>query len=142
MGISRSATVVAAYLTFRHGLTPSQAIQYLRFQRPIVRPNSGFKEQLHDYYSVLQIDHGDDFGWRDLSMCKNLTGPSTIEELKSQRIKAKRRTTIESVRKKWKLENVEWARCAVAAWDEDMERLAQRHFSRGPIAVDCMSFGV
>src|SRR2546421_1090693 len=57
MGISRSATVVAAYLTFRHGFTPTQSLAWLKFQRPIVHPNSGFQEQLHDYYSVLQMDH-------------------------------------------------------------------------------------
>ncbi len=57
MGISRSATVVAAYLTFRHGFTPAQSLAWLKFQRPIVHPNSGFQEQLHDYYSVLQMDH-------------------------------------------------------------------------------------
>jgi len=131
MGISRSATVVAAYLTFRHGLTPLQAISWLRFQRPIVWPNSGFQEQLHDYYSVLQMDHGEQFGWQQLSMCKEFVVSTDVETAKGQR-----RKNGEEIRKKWRKEHVEWARCVVVDWGEDIERLVQRHISRGPMALE------
>lgn len=48
-GMSRSATIVAAYLLHYHGdQFPSVAavIAYLRERRPIVRPNAGFLAQL------------------------------------------------------------------------------------------------
>ena len=131
MGISRSATVVAAYLTFRHGLTPLQAISWLRFQRPIVWPNSGFQEQLEDYYSVLQIDHGPDFGWQQLSMCKDFPIYKGLESLKSLK-----RKNVEEIRQEWKKDHIEWARCAFIDWGEDIERLVQRHISRVPMALD------
>ena len=131
MGISRSATVVAAYLTFRHGLTPPQAIAWLRFQRPIVWPNSGFQEQLHDYHSVLQMDHGEDFGWQNLSMCRDFIILTDIEA-----VKRKRRERVEHIREKWKKENIEWARCAVIDWGEDIERLVQGYVSQRSMALD------
>lgn len=128
MGVSRSATVVAAYLTFRHGLTPSQAIAWIRVQRPIVHPNPGFQEQLADYYSVLQMDHGDEFGWKGLSMCQNIR----VDEEREQK-KHKKRKSMEKMRRKWKRENVEWVKCSMVGWNEDIERIVQRHIT-GAIA--------
>jgi hypothetical protein len=125
MGISRSATVVAAYLTFRHGLTPDQAITWLRIRRPIVYPNSGFREQLHDYYSVLQIDHGPDFGWRGLSMCSQVQLDEAFEQRKREK-----RLRVKDVRKRWKEEDIEWVRCELAGWDETVERLVQQQLSK------------
>jgi Dual specificity phosphatase, catalytic domain len=124
MGISRSATVVAAYLTFRHGLTPLQAISWIRFQRSIIFPNPGFQEQLQDYYSVLQMDHGEEFGWKELSMCKELE----IDKEYQKRKREKRRK-MEKLRGKWKKENVEWVQCSVIGWGEDIERILQRHIT-------------
>jgi Dual specificity phosphatase, catalytic domain len=124
MGISRSATVVAAYLTFRHGLTPDQALAWIRLQRPIVRPNHGFQEQLSDYYSVLQIDHGEDFGWKGLSLCLEFP----IDEEREQKKRVKRRR-LEDVRGRWKKEKVEWVKCVVVGWGEDIERIVQRHIT-------------
>ncbi|KAJ7061340.1 protein-tyrosine phosphatase-like protein [Mycena amicta] len=48
MGVSRSATVVAAYLmsTNPRTPTPSSALSFLESKRCIVRPNWGFREQL------------------------------------------------------------------------------------------------
>ncbi|KAF7288813.1 Dual specificity phosphatase [Mycena chlorophos] len=56
MGISRSATVVAAYLLANHAVletptpTPAAAISFLVSKRPMVAPNWGFREQLMLYY--------------------------------------------------------------------------------------------
>ena len=129
MGISRSATVVAAYLTFRHGFTPLQAISWIKFQRPIVHPNSGFQEQLQDYYSVLQMDHGEEFGWNDLSMCKSFV--SNEEREKKKRLK---RRQVEDIRERWKERNVEWVKCGVVNWDEDIERIVQWHITGNGVA--------
>jgi len=74
------------------------------------------------------MDHGEHFGWQQLSMCKDFVVSADVELGKSQRRKG-----AEEVRRKWKKERVEWARCAVVDWGEDIERLVQRHISRGPI---------
>jgi hypothetical protein len=124
MGISRSATVVAAYLMFRHGLTPDEAITWLRICRPIINPNSGFREQLQDYYSVLQMDHGQPFGWEQLSICKSYHCDTDYEETKRR----KRKCT-ESIRQQWKDEGIEWIKCEVIGWDDTMEQLVQQQFS-------------
>ena len=124
MGISRSATVVAAYLTFRHGLTPLQAVAWIKFQRPIVQPNPGFQEQLLDYYSVLQIDHGADFGWRGLSMFSEFKFDEAKEETKR-----KRRKRLDEIKQKWKRENIQWVKCKHVGWGEDFERLVQKHIT-------------
>lgn len=124
MGVSRSATVVAAYLTFRHGLTPLQAVAWIKFQRPIVRPNPGFKEQLDDYYSVLQMDHGAEFGWRGLSMFTDVAFDESKEEGKR-----KRRKRRDDIREKWKKNKVQWVKCKHVGWEEDFERLVQKHIT-------------
>ncbi|KAJ7113823.1 protein-tyrosine phosphatase-like protein [Mycena epipterygia] len=50
-GVSRSATIVAAYLMASHPPTPTSAaaIAFLRARRPQVQPNSGFVDQLAMY---------------------------------------------------------------------------------------------
>lgn len=46
MGISRSATVVAAYLMWRRRETAASMLTLMRHQRPKVAPNDGFLDQL------------------------------------------------------------------------------------------------
>jgi protein-tyrosine phosphatase len=53
MGISRSATVVCAYLIADQGLTASAAIDFVREKRPVVCPNIGFRRQLGEYAARL-----------------------------------------------------------------------------------------
>ena len=48
-GASRSPTVVAAFLTEVHKLSPSQAISTIRESRPLVRPIISFLDQLQVY---------------------------------------------------------------------------------------------
>jgi hypothetical protein len=51
MGISRSTTVVMAYLIATSQMTPQEALTAVRAKRAIVRPNRGFMSQLHEYHS-------------------------------------------------------------------------------------------
>jgi hypothetical protein len=64
MGISRSTTVVMAYLIATTNVTPHEALATVRSKRTIVRPNRGFMSQLQEYYSKcsnsLQVDLGDE----------------------------------------------------------------------------------
>ncbi|KAE8833469.1 hypothetical protein PTNB73_05143 [Pyrenophora teres f. teres] len=60
MGKSRSATLVCAYLIWKHGVSPAQALQQLCEGRPICEPNVGFTEQLEVWASMCGVDgHGD-----------------------------------------------------------------------------------
>jgi len=49
MGISRSATVVCAYLIAENGMTGQGSIDFVRNKRPIICPNVGFRQQLDEY---------------------------------------------------------------------------------------------
>lgn len=51
MGISRSTTVVIAYLIATTKMTPHEALSTVQSKRTIVRPNRGFMSQLQEYYS-------------------------------------------------------------------------------------------
>eukprot|EP00163_Fabomonas_tropica_P031997 TRINITY_DN782_c0_g1_i3.p1 TRINITY_DN782_c0_g1~~TRINITY_DN782_c0_g1_i3.p1 ORF type:complete len:159 (-),score=32.97 TRINITY_DN782_c0_g1_i3:48-524(-) len=46
-GVSRSATLVVAYLIKYHSMMPQDAINHIRQTRRLVQPNSGFCEQLN-----------------------------------------------------------------------------------------------
>ncbi|KAF6745438.1 dual specificity protein phosphatase 12 [Ephemerocybe angulata] len=52
-GISRSATIVAAYLMKTRNLNPQAALKMVRDTRPIISPNSGFLEQLEVFYEAF-----------------------------------------------------------------------------------------
>ena len=49
MGVSRSATVVCAYLIAANGMSASEAIAFVTQRRAIVSPNIGFRAQLEIY---------------------------------------------------------------------------------------------
>lgn len=49
MGISRSATVVCAYVVATSGMTAHEAIDLAQSKRGIVSPNLGFRVQLEEY---------------------------------------------------------------------------------------------
>jgi len=49
-GVSRSATICAAYLMKEEKMTPVQAIDFLQSKRSKVAPNLGFREQLELFY--------------------------------------------------------------------------------------------
>jgi atypical dual specificity phosphatase len=52
-GISRSASVVCAFLMSMYGWSPSQAVAYVKAKRWIAEPNFGFVAQLHEYEKTL-----------------------------------------------------------------------------------------
>lgn len=54
MGISRSATVVCAYLIAKQGMTSTAAVDFVREKRPIICPNLGFQLQLDEYAARLR----------------------------------------------------------------------------------------
>ena len=45
-GISRSPTIVAAYLILKKGMTDAAALDFIRARRPIICPNDGFRRSL------------------------------------------------------------------------------------------------
>ncbi|KZV64069.1 phosphatases II [Peniophora sp. CONT] len=47
MGVSRSATVIAAYLMQKRNISPSEALAVIAQRRPQIFPNYGFVKQLH-----------------------------------------------------------------------------------------------
>ncbi|KAF8551665.1 hypothetical protein OG21DRAFT_1444842 [Imleria badia] len=51
-GISRSATIVAAYLMYTLKLDPSAALDMIRAVRPHIDPNDGFREQLEIFHQA------------------------------------------------------------------------------------------
>ncbi|CAN1280488.1 Dual specificity protein phosphatase 1B [Linum perenne] len=54
MGVSRSVTIVVAYLMKKHYMTLSQALQHVRSRRPQANPNPGFISQLRKFQQTLQ----------------------------------------------------------------------------------------
>lgn len=52
-GVSRSATIVIAYLMAHMGWTLRESMQYVRTRRPIVCPNHGFMQKLADLDELL-----------------------------------------------------------------------------------------
>lgn len=52
-GISRSGTIVIAYLMFRYSMSLMEAYNFITSLRPQVRPNSYFRKQLETYEHEL-----------------------------------------------------------------------------------------
>ena len=52
-GVSRSATLVAAYL-ISTGMTDVEALSHIQMRRPCINPNKGFRIQLQNFYFTLQ----------------------------------------------------------------------------------------
>ena len=53
-GISRSPSVVCAYLVAQYGLTPPQAVQFVKSRRRVADPNPGFVAQLYEYAELVR----------------------------------------------------------------------------------------
>lgn len=53
-GISRSATIVAAYLISKQGYNDITAIDLIQKYRPCINPNQGFRQQLRLYSEYIQ----------------------------------------------------------------------------------------
>ncbi len=52
-GISRSSSILAAYLIYVYNLSVVEAVSYLQQQRSIVRPNDGFLQQLYSFQAYI-----------------------------------------------------------------------------------------
>lgn len=52
-GVSRSASVISAYLIARYGWTTAQAVNYIQSKRMNAQPNRGFISQLDEYARSL-----------------------------------------------------------------------------------------
>jgi len=55
-GISRSATIVIAYLMYKNNMTVNEASNYVKEHRPCICPNPNFMEQLEQYYKTLNMN--------------------------------------------------------------------------------------
>ncbi|CAI7826844.1 unnamed protein product [Closterium sp. NIES-54] len=55
-GMSRSATVVIAYLMARKGLSFQEAFAHVKRCRPIAQPNYGFMRQLEKFEAYLRSE--------------------------------------------------------------------------------------
>ncbi|RDX46922.1 phosphatases II [Lentinus brumalis] len=53
-GISRSASVVAAYFIAAYACSPEQAVQWVKHERQCAQPNVGFISQLGEYAQSLR----------------------------------------------------------------------------------------
>lgn len=53
-GISRSSTIVAAYLIATRGYSVSRALDAIRAARPVAQPNFGFVIQLKEYAELFK----------------------------------------------------------------------------------------
>ena len=53
-GVSRSPSIVCAYLIRAYGWTPAQAVQYVKSKRPTADPNPGFIQQLGEFANSLR----------------------------------------------------------------------------------------
>ena len=83
MGISRSATVVIAYLMSRYGMTYKSALEFVKSIRPQVRPNRYFRQQLQQFeyelygsYSSIYRGTQSNSGHKKSSKKKNKSLPS------------------------------------------------------------------
>ena len=52
-GMSRSATIVIAYLMWKKKLLLSEAIQFVKDKRPVISPNLNFMNQLQKFQDLL-----------------------------------------------------------------------------------------
>lgn len=54
MGISRSCSIILAYLIYKYHMTTEEALLYVKKRRPIVNPNHGFLAQLQEFEKFIK----------------------------------------------------------------------------------------
>lgn len=52
-GMSRSSTIVVAFLMKKFGMSVEEALSFVKDRRPIIRPNNGFLHELIRYEERL-----------------------------------------------------------------------------------------
>lgn len=78
MGMSRSATIVIAYLMKHRSMSRLEALHHVKMRRPMIQPNAGFCNQLEIYEqslgreSILELDGDMQFNseWAERSLVK------------------------------------------------------------------------
>jgi len=55
-GVSRSVTIVIAYLMRKNKWRLQDAYDFLKKFRPNLSPNRGFLKQLEDYEKIIEVD--------------------------------------------------------------------------------------
>lgn len=55
MGVSRSSSLVLAYIMRYERMPLAKALEHVRSRRPIIRPNDGFMQQLKEYEKELGL---------------------------------------------------------------------------------------
>ncbi|KAG1805354.1 protein-tyrosine phosphatase-like protein [Suillus subaureus] len=83
-GISRSATIVAAYLMYSLKLDPESAVDMIRTVRSIAEPNEGFMEQLKVFhqssYKFTRRDKATRMFYLERTMEEIMNGDGTIPD--------------------------------------------------------------
>ena len=54
MGISRSPSIVIAYLMYKNKISYEEAYDFVKNKRNVINPNSGFQEQLKKFEKILK----------------------------------------------------------------------------------------
>ncbi|XP_042219922.1 dual specificity protein phosphatase 19-like [Homarus americanus] len=54
-GVSRSASIVIAYLMRHYGMSFDEAFKFVKSKRSFIRPNAGFIDQLKEYETKLGV---------------------------------------------------------------------------------------
>ena len=57
-GVSRSVSVVAAFLVAEYGWSPNHAVEFIKSKRGVANPNFGFIQQLQEYSTQLYANVG------------------------------------------------------------------------------------
>jgi protein-tyrosine phosphatase len=85
-GVSRSATIVIAYLMHQRGMTLMEAFQHVRSLRSIVAPNLSFMGQLLAFEQTLR-KVACAFSSSSSSLCSSLTSEETEASLSGSNAK-------------------------------------------------------
>ncbi|EPQ56595.1 phosphotyrosine protein phosphatases II [Gloeophyllum trabeum ATCC 11539] len=94
-GMSRSTTVVCAYLIATLGMSHTKSISYVKARRAIARPNVGFVKQLETYamkYEGLTPSHherSEGMGVKVSRIVKKMRGKTTVEETRVSTVSVK-----------------------------------------------------
>ena len=84
MGVSRSATVVCAYLIATAAMSATEAIAFVTERREVASPNIGFRRQLETYAIRLagkEVQVGRSLRSRVKKLQEQLTGDSEATSL-------------------------------------------------------------
>ncbi|KYQ91236.1 putative protein tyrosine phosphatase [Tieghemostelium lacteum] len=79
MGISRSATVVIAYLMKEYAMDYNTAFKFVKSKRSIISPNFGFNKALKDFDKQLQTQR-----LKQQQICNNTVSATSVQQQQQQ----------------------------------------------------------